>query len=243
MTRKKIPLLFIHGFRGNHLGLQAIADTFKSDYDVHVPDLPPVGNSQLDQYTADSYAEWVANYILDHHLDHPILIGHSLGSIIAAATAERYSELINDKIIFLAPISQKPARVFSWITPAVIILPNRAVGWVTTKYLFVPRDRKLFKQTLKITHECAAKFVSRLDVAKAAKFSALHSISDFDFHQHALFIAGETDRLNSEIQTRAAVQKYGAEVIFLKNCGHLLNYECPERVASKIRHFLENPQK
>ena len=87
----KPPLLFIHGFRGNHLGLADIANSFLPNYDVHTPDLPPVGDQHLDHYTADTYAEWVADYILAHHLDHPILIGHSLGSIIVAATAAKIS--------------------------------------------------------------------------------------------------------------------------------------------------------
>ena len=238
-SSSKPSIIFIHGFRGNHLGLADIANDFNSDYDVYIPDLPPVGNASLPAYTAENYAKWVKKYITKKGLHRPILIGHSLGSIIVAATAEKYPEYISDRIIFLAPISQKPAPFFSWIAPSVIILPNRTVGWITTKYLFVPKNQQLFHQTLDITHRCAAKFSSRLDVAKAAKFSALHSISDFSFSQKALFIAGETDRLNSQKQTRITAQKYNAQVVFLKSCGHLLNYECPKAVVPHIRAFLQ----
>ena len=96
MQKKQKPtLLFVHGFRGNHFGLTEIIQKFEAlGYSTYCPDIPPAFNTKeetlpkLTSFTAESYATWLADYILDNKLDHPVLIGHSLGSIIAAATAE-----------------------------------------------------------------------------------------------------------------------------------------------------------
>ncbi|TWO99507.1 alpha/beta fold hydrolase, partial [TM7 phylum sp. oral taxon 351] len=97
-TKKEKPaLLFVHGFRGNHFGLEEVITKFKDlGYPVYAPDIPPAFNTQseklptLKNFTTEGYATWIADYILDNNLDRPILIGHSMGSIIAAATAEKY---------------------------------------------------------------------------------------------------------------------------------------------------------
>lgn len=235
----KTPLIFIHGYRGNHLGLADVAKEFEKDYDVHSPDLPPAGGHKFEKYTADTYADALAEYIKKHKLSRPVLIGHSLGSIIATATAEKYPELINQKLILLAPISKKPAKFFGRLTPLTVLLPRRLVDFITTVFLFVPHDFKLFKKSLKTTHECSKDFVSRRDVMKAGTFSAAHSIADFNFKNDTILIAGEKDRLIPQKSTRQLAKDRGFKLDIIKGTGHLLNYEVPTKTAAAIRNFLE----
>lgn len=235
-----MEVLLIHGFRGNHLGLREIAKCLrKKGYKVYAPDLPPAGKYPLAKYDADHYARWVANYILEKKLDRPVLVGHSMGSIIAAATAEKYPELINRKIVFLAPISVKPAKIFTFFVPGVIAIPNKVVGYVTTRFLIIKKGSDFFRKTLEITHQCASQYTSRMDLAKVAYFSAQHAIADFDFERDAYFLAGETDRLNSQEATQRTAEKFAGKAEFIPGTGHLLNYEAPDQVAEKIADFLE----
>ena len=146
---KKPALLFVHGFRGNHLGLKETADYLKAKgYTCYAPDIPPAFNTQkeklpiLSEHTADGYAKWLANYIVEKKLDRPILIGHSMGSIICAATAEKYPELINDKIFFLSPICVTPPKFICNLAPLSSILPTKMISYITTKYLLVPKHKE-----------------------------------------------------------------------------------------------------
>ncbi len=237
----KKNLVFVHGFRGNHLGLEELASLFSHDiYNIYVPDLPPAGKNSLARYDKDSYADFLANYITSNQIEKPILIGHSLGSIIAAVTAEKFPNLVSSKIIFMSPISEKPAKFFAMLTPLTAVLPNKLIGYITTKYLFVPHDKKLFKKTLKTTYLCGADYTTKSDVFKAAKFSVSHSISDFDFKKQALFLSGETDRLIPRRKTEAAIKKYQAKSEYVQNTGHLINYENPKAAAEIIQKYLEN---
>lgn len=241
----KRPLLFVHGFRGNHLGLKDAMDYLKAKgYTCYAPDIPPAFNTQneklpkLKKHTADAYAKWLADYIKEKKIDHPILIGHSMGSIICAATAEKYPGLLADKIFFLSPICVTPPKFICNLAPLTAILPNKLLGYITTKYLIVPKDKQTLKDVLKITYKCAEKFTSKGDTAKAAKFSISFAISDFNFKKDVCFIAGEKDKLNSQEQIKAVAKKHGKTPIFLKNSGHLINYECPIILAETIEKNL-----
>lgn len=245
MSLKKPQLLFVHGFRGNHLGLKYTIDYFKAKgYECFAPDIPPAFNTkkeklpELKEYTADAYAKWLADYILMKKLDRPILIGHSMGSIISAVTAEKYPELINEKIVFLSPICATPPKFICNLAPLTAIVPNKFIGYATTKYLIVPKDKETLKEVLDITYKCSEKFTSKLDTAKAAKFSISYSISDFNFNKKAVFIAGESDKLNSKTQIKEVAKKFNSKPIFLKKSGHLINYECPIVLARTIEENL-----
>lgn len=242
---KKPTLLFIHGFRGNHLGLQDTAKYFKqAGYKTYAPDIPPSKNTQgegqepIKKFTDEDYATWVANYIVEKKLDHPILIGHSMGSIIVAATAERFPNLIADKVVFLSPIAVKPPRAITSLSPLCVVVPNKVIGYATTKYLIVPKDKKTLRKTLDTTYECSKHFTKRVDVARAAKFSSTYAISDFNFTQKCIFIAGEKDRLNSVKAVKDTAKKFNAEAVFIKNAGHLVNYEEPIKLAKEIEKFI-----
>ena len=159
----KQTLLFIHGFRGNHLGLEEIAKNFssKKDYDILIPDIPPAGKNDLPEYSARHYARFIANYIKKNKLKKPILIGHSMGTIVAAAVAERYPDLINKKIIFLSPISTKPNNFLAILTPLTAILPNKIIGFISSKYTHVKASGKPIREILQTTYLCGADYVSK----------------------------------------------------------------------------------
>lgn len=237
MASSKPPLLFIHGFRGNNLGLEPIAKEL-SEYDVFVPSIPPASKQSLLKYDADRYAEWIVSYITKNKLRQPVLIGHSMGSIIASAVAQKYPQLINRKLILLAPISSRPNPFFAMLSPLSAILPNGLVDYITTKYLVVTKDKGEFAHILDITHQCSADYSSKSDVFKTAQFSVKHAIEDFDFNNDTLIISGAKDRLIPRKKTEALADKINAQAIFLNDSGHLLNYEKTSAVADAIRQFL-----
>ena len=243
--QKKPPLLFVHGFRGNHLGLFDIIQNFETlGYEVYYPDIPPAFNTQdevlpaLKDFTVEAYATWLADYILDNKLDHPILIGHSMGSLIVAATAEKYPNLIHQKVFFLSPISEPTPKFLRSIIPLIAFVPNKLVCYIVTRYLIGTLGKNQLPKILNLTYQCAKKFTSIPDEIKAAKFSVSHSISDFNFNKDCYFIAGTEDKLNRQEQTKKTAAKYNAKVHFIKKSGHLINYEVPDQLSEIIQSYL-----
>lgn len=237
----KKNIIFIHGFRGSSLGLEKIANCFdKKNYNVFIPDIPPAGDESLPEYSPRLYTRFLARYIRDREIKNPILVGHSMGSIIVAAMAERYPELINKKVILLSPISSHPAKFFKLLSPLSALLPNKLVGYLTTKYLFIPKDKNLFRETLLLTYHCGENFSRRLDIYKAAKFSTDYAIPDFNLDEKTTcIIAGEKDRLIPKKKTDILAQDLNTKAEYIKDAGHLINYETPEQVAKLIKKFLK----
>ena len=236
-----MQVLLLHGFRGNHLGLRDVAKFLRREgFEVYVPDLPPMSKYPLEKYDSDHFSRWVANFILEKKLNRPVIVGHSLGSIIAAATAEKYPELINEKIVFLAPISEKPPKLLLPIAPLSAILPNSLLSHITTRYVIIKKDKDTYHNIVDLSTRCAKKYTSRQDILKTAIFSETHSISDYHFQRTALFLAGAKDRLCPESATRTLANRLNAQVEFIPNTGHLLNYEEPNLVSEHITAFLAN---
>ncbi len=264
------PIVLIHGLRGAPAGLQEVADLLRaSGYSVFTPSVPPfAGASPLKAYTTDAYLDYLKNYLSKNNFSHPILIGHSMGSIIVAAFAKKYPDLIDDRVILLSPISQKTNPVLALISPLSALFPRHLVDYITTKYLFIPKDHDLFQKSLTLTHECSDNCPPRpKDVITAARYAATHSVAEFlllnqkkqdskslpqnpnpthknsNLSQKAqkfLFIAGAKDRIVKQSATEQLATDINATLYFIPNSGHLHNYENPQATAKHVLNFLKN---
>ena len=240
-STQKPALVLVHGFRGSPLGLEAIADDLRrAGFEVHTPALPPFAGAKFpiaSDYSPKAYARYLRDYIQDQHLVRPILIGHSMGSIVVAATAQRYPELVNQKLVLLSPISAKPARIIARISPLANYLPPKIVDYVTTKFLFIPHDKNLFRETIEITHHCSSdQPPSKSELTGAMKFSTGYSVADFlgGLQKDIIMIAGEKDRLISQKITRELAKRYNASLELIPDSGHLHNYEKPHETTQLI---------
>lgn len=95
-------LLLIHGFRGDHHGMQLIVDALP-EYEIFVPDLPGFGHTApvtrptgtRMRHDLRLYANFVTAFANTHQLNHSdILLGHSFGSLVAAAHIAEKSQNI-----------------------------------------------------------------------------------------------------------------------------------------------------
>ncbi|MBR2997173.1 alpha/beta hydrolase [Candidatus Saccharibacteria bacterium] len=245
--KQRPTVLLLHGFRGTSEGLEDVAKALKKQgLEVAIPDLPPFGKAgAMAEYTPETYADYVNNYIKKQKLKKPILVGHSMGSIVAAAAAAEYTQVIADKLVLLAPISARPARVFTSLAPLIAIAPSDLVTLVCTLYLKNTNDWDKFWEMLAVSCLSGRKFASRGDVRKVAKFSMKYKVGDFKFKQQTLLLAGDKDHLIKKAKTEklaTELEKRGVKckTEFLPREGHLLNYEVPELVAQKIAEFVKS---
>ena len=86
-----IALICIHGW-GCHGGQFAgLARALDPDFRVFRPDLPGHGATPLESFTPSfgTYSGWIADFVENRGLQNPILLGHSMGGILALLTAAR----------------------------------------------------------------------------------------------------------------------------------------------------------
>lgn len=73
--------------------------------DVHLIDLAGYGRSPRPDrdLTIGDHAVLVARYLADKNLDHPVLVGHSMGTQVAAEAAAGFPEQV-DRLVLIAPV-------------------------------------------------------------------------------------------------------------------------------------------
>lgn len=250
-TRSAPTLILVHGFRGAPGGLAETAAELHRLVPaarIELPELPPLpAAGNLSAYTADTYADFLASYIRKNHLKKPILVGHSMGSLVVTATASKYPELLDPRLILLAPVSRRAPRPIAALQPLVAILPNRTISYITTKYMFAHRGtdraatKAAFRHALDLTNAGGAGYTDKRALARAAHFSAAAIVSDFPLaaDRQVHLIAGDRDKLFTLAATEQLADKWHAQLTVIPNSGHLLNYEVPKKLAAAIAAAVE----
>lgn len=100
------PVLLIHGMFANHQALERMAGLLRAQgFDVHCPDLPGHAPGRddpgLGTYSLGDYVDALSAYVVARDWPQPpILIGHSLGGLLAMQLASRVAALA---LVLLVP--------------------------------------------------------------------------------------------------------------------------------------------
>ena len=102
-------ITFIHGAGFDHSVWVMPARYFaRHGFRVLAPDLPAHGASDGPALsTIEQMADWLAELLAAQAIEHSILVGHSMGSLIALACATRHPQLV-DKLILLGTSAPMP---------------------------------------------------------------------------------------------------------------------------------------
>lgn len=250
-------IVMIHGYRGTHRGLEAIAAGLSS-YRVIVPDLPGFGESlPLDhEHTVANYSNWLGEFLIAIGVAQDCnLVGHSFGTLIVGDYAAKFTikSLILINAVsgpalegpreFLTKITRLYYRVADHLPKAISnwLLRNRLAVMVMSISMTKTKDRKL------------RKWIHRQHIQNFSSFSSVHvaaegfyaSIST-DLSKIAaliqcpvLVIASELDDITTIERQRAVAMQYPRCTLReIPGVGHLVHYEAPEIAASHIDEFL-----
>ena len=248
----KPTAVLIHGLRGTHHGLSAIADGLeKRGYEVLMPDLPGSGEqADIERKDLDAYAQWLHEYIskLPHK---PYIIAHSMGSIIVSYYLEKYPDDVRKKVVLLSPIFRTRAGqynsnfLYALTSGALHILPKRPryklmksklVSFCISHYLTV--DKKQQKQIDQLHYLYSGRFASADSLLIDMKIS-MKNQTKTPTNKQVLYIIGNKDRLTKAVLAHSVAAEQGAQYMELVGTGHLLNYERPTLVADVIDEFIQ----
>ena len=251
-------IVMIHGYRGNHRGLEAIAGGL-GDYRVIVPDLPGFGeSSELSSvHNLDAYANWLEQFLNELGLISTAnLVGHSFGTLVVG----HYASTRDCKsIVLINPVSgpalSGPRAFLTRITSAFYhlsnLLPESIGGWLLRSPIAVmvmstvmakTKDRKLrswiHKQHLSNFSDFATVRVAT--EGYDASISSDLSVMAPSITTPVLIVAAQLDDITAIEVQREVVKLYPrAKLVEINNVGHLVHYEAPEQAANFIRAFIE----
>ena len=251
-------IVMIHGYRGNHRGLEAIVGGL-GDYRVIVPDLPGFGESSelTSVHNLDAYANWLGQFLSELALISTAnLVGHSFGTLIVG----HYASTRDCKsIVLINPVSgpalSGPRAFLTRITSAFYhlsnLLPESIGGWLLRSPIAVmvmstvmakTNDRKLrswiHKQHLSNFSDFAT--VRIATEGYDASISSDLSVMAPSITTPVLIVAAQLDDITAIEVQREVVKLYPrAKLVEINNVGHLVHYEAPEQAANFIRAFIE----
>ncbi len=252
-------VVFIHGFRGDHHGLELIARSLPGRR-VIIPDLPAFGESSPLPGSHDlaGYTEFLAQFLASFGFDSPPdLLGHSFGSIICAAYARSHPEGVR-RLVLVNPIASPaldgPRGVGSRIAAGYYRigadLPARAgdawlrsrlVVWITSRALTKTRDPSLRAYIDSQHRAYFGSFHDRRSLLEAFRTSISHTAAEHcdRLRLPTLLLAGELDDIAPlPAQRRFAAALPDARLVVLEGTGHLIHYERPREAAAAIEQFL-----
>jgi pimeloyl-ACP methyl ester carboxylesterase len=122
--KQEIPLLFIHGANGNASYMVNYMNYFSdAGYDTYAVNLrghhPSDREAALGRVTVQDYADDVKNVMKSLQIENAVLIGHSMGGLIAQMAAAQMQ-----KISALIVIASAPPSGFCLLPPAYYWLLN-----------------------------------------------------------------------------------------------------------------------
>ena len=252
-------IILIHGFRGTHDGFDLIARSLKK-YAILVPDLPGFADGDLlAHYDLDSYVDWLARYISDHSFQSPpFLLGHSFGSIIAAAYAATHEGKIK-KLILVNPIAARalegPRGVITKLAVFYYWLGKKLPTSLSRQWLASPlivdimsqtmiktKDKRLRRYIFDQHRQYFSLFHTPRSLSEAFSTSVDNSVRDFasKISTPTLLIAGSKDDITPLAKQKELQPLFkDAKLVIIKDVGHLTHYETPDQVASLVEDFVK----
>ena len=250
VEQSKGVLLLIHGFRGNHHGLEPIAGALP-DWEIFIPDLPGFGaTKELEEITLDAYSQWLIG-IYEQMPSSTVPVGHSFGTtVLARALAHglnpKQAVMINPiaKANFYAPDlgSKSVRRYYRMAERRPAILKSKIFIDLMNSVLIKTKEADLKRWIAKQHEENFSDFSSNSVAIRGFEIASKNSVSDYAerINTPVLLITGEKDSVGP-FKEQKLLQRLLPESEFhsIENLGHLLHYEAPDQVAKLIESFIE----
>ncbi|MGE4240120.1 alpha/beta fold hydrolase [Ramlibacter sp.] len=243
-------VLMLHGVGGGHLAFAPQTETFATaGYRAVAWDMPGYGHSTpVEPYTFMALAQSCIALIEALNCGHVVLIGHSMGGMVAQEVVARRPELVSRLVLcgtspsfgkpdgdwqreFIAqrtaPLDagQSMAQLAEVIVPQMIGPGSLPEGVRLAKHCMSLVPPSTYRRAL----ECLVTFDRRAALA--------------NIHVPTLLIAGENDRNAPP----AVMRKMNAAIarstyMEMPGIGHLMNLEAPEEFDRLVLNFLALPR-
>ena len=238
----KAPLILLHGLTANGACWTALAHALEGEYDVIMPDARGHGKSSVPDYgyRYEDHANDVVGLIKALRLSPPILLGHSMGGMTAAVVASRKPKVLRGLILadptFLSPRVQREVR------DSDVADQHRRMLNMSLDELVAEARARHPERSGEILELLAR---SRLQTSMAAfdvltppnpDYKLLVSVIDV----LSLLVVGDRGVVSSVVAEELKRLNPRFQVEQIREAGHGLHYDQPERFAAVVKSFLRS---
>ena len=241
MTPPLSPLLFLHGVGGGHHAWEDQVPYFGGlGYPSHAWDQPGYGKSAIvEPYDLEQVSAALARLIGSLGGEPVVLIGHSMGGLIAQETYVRHPQLVKAMALcFTSPAFAGGSSDFTKQFLAARIGPldqGRSMAEIAAKLIpTMGSHSKLAEQIMAgvppDTYRKAVQLLTTFDRRKELP----------DIKVPALLVAGSEDKVAPpSVMEKMASKIPGAEYALMPECGHLGPMDRPDAFNAILLGFLK----
>ena len=242
------PLVFLHGVGGGHHAWEAQLPYFGGlGYPAHAWDQPGYGHSPIIEPCDLEHVSASLARLIESLDDGPVvLIGHSMGGLIAQEAYVRYPKLIKAlALCFTSPAFAGGNSEFTKKFIAARIDPlDQGKTMADIAKALMPTMRGAVSDPAGL--ELAEKIMS--GIAPDTYRQAVHLLTTFDRRKEladikvpTLLVAGSDDKTAPPAMMEKMAGKIpGAEYVLLQGCGHLGPMDQPDAFNDALHFFLKN---
>jgi pimeloyl-ACP methyl ester carboxylesterase len=240
-ARGSIPILFVHGWRGDATLWTPIVDALAESYRTIAIDVRGFGasNAAPGPYRVETFADDLSALVAALDLDPLVAVGHSMG----AAVAQRFAIDRPDAVEGLVLVAPVPATALAY-PPKLDAMFRATIGndANTIAWLAKLTVSELSPATVRAMRNAAAL------ATPAAALESYESWTSLTFGDDAatidtptLVLAADGDRPMTPdlVRERVADRIAGSRFVVLEETGHYAIVERPERIADEISDFIE----
>ena len=242
-------VLMLHGIGGGHLAFAPQVESFASSgYRAVAWDMPGYGHSApIEPYTFKGLAESCIALIDGLKCEHVVLVGHSMGGMVAQEVVARRPERVSRLVLCgTSPAFGKPDGEWQRAFVAERTAPLQAGKTMAElAEVLVPQmiGPGALPEGVRLAQHCMGL------VNPSTYRRALEALVTFDrradlphIHVPTLLLAGEHDRnAPSAVMRKMAQAIAGSTFLELPGVGHLQNLEAPEAFDAAVLNFLALP--
>ena len=233
-----VPLVCLHGWACNGDQFIELSQHLAKDFRIFRLDLPGHGRTPLDGFLPgfESYAELIVDFALRHKLERPVLLGHSMGGVLAlmaAASGRLQPRAVISLDGFLPPTGETLAGqhlIRSWLNEPDF---RERLGNLLRKVFFLPSERDArcaaILQTMCSAPDAVLRFLPE-------QIGGLHPDQIRSRLTAPALFVGSVAPLFDAKKAAAAIPDLQLEQ--LSDAGHFLHIFAADRVAALVRSFV-----
>ncbi len=239
-------VVFIHGAANDHrVWLNTTDALARFGINCLAVDLPGHGKSFANaKPRIEDYADWMINLLDNGAIKKAILVGHSMGSLIAIDCARRFPERV-DKIVLIGAAAPMP------VAEKVLLMareqPDAAFDMLVRASFYVQRcadgswpPATSAMQTYRNILVQSRPHVLANDMAACAQY-AIDPAALKQIITPALVLVGQEDRMTSpDAGMAVAAMMANAKLLIIPAAGHMMMAEAPDAVHSAIADVIHD---
>jgi pyruvate dehydrogenase E2 component (dihydrolipoamide acetyltransferase) len=231
------PLIFIHGASQDTLSWRDNIDYYSRRYQVYAIDLPGHGKSDLvggkPCRSTDEHAAAIGRFIKSLEIEHPILVGHSMGAAISITASLNFPADITGVVAVDGGAAFAGAAGVNYRGNILVDAEINPADWMETSILSVLGRTTPMARRKQMAFDCSrcSPYVQYSDLITYTSFSFASRMHEAKLPIY--YIVGEDDwsttpKICRETAAKLEARGVKSGVWELKGVGHIPQWEQPE---------------